>query len=113
MPLNVQKNLPAVELLKNEHISVIDTMRAASDGFRPLHIVVLNLMPLKITTETDLVRLLSNTSLQVEIDWMKIKGHTHKNTPAEHIKAFYKDFDIRGEKNGEETSDSCAESSKF
>mgnify|MGYP002672106067 FL=1 len=93
MPLNVQKNLPAVELLKNEHISVIDTMRAASDGFRPLHIVVLNLMPLKITTETDLVRLLSNTSLQVEIDWMKIKGHTHKNTPAEHIKAFYKDFD--------------------
>lgn len=93
MPLNLQKNLPAVELLKKEHISVIGSMRAATDGFRPLHIVVLNLMPLKIKTETDLVRLLSNTSLQVEIDWMKIKGHVSKNTPAEHMEAFYKNFD--------------------
>ena len=60
---------------------------------RPLRIVVLNLMPLKITTETDLVRLLSNTPLQVEIYFMKLKSHTPKNTPIEHMMMFYKDFD--------------------
>lgn len=61
MPLNLQKNLPAVELLKKEHIFVMDSLRASEQDIRPLRVVVLNLMPLKITTETDLVRLLSNT----------------------------------------------------
>lgn len=93
MPLNLQKNLPAIELLKKEHIFVIDDSRATTQDIRPLRIVVLNLMPLKITTETDLVRLLSNTPLQVEMELMKIKGHTSKNTPIEHMQAFYKDFD--------------------
>ncbi|MGM9758982.1 MAG: homoserine O-succinyltransferase [Parabacteroides sp.] len=93
MPLNLKKNLPAIELLKKEHIFVMDSLRAASQDIRPLRMVVLNLMPLKITTETDLVRLLSNTPLQVELDFMKIKGHTPKNTPIEHMKAFYKDFE--------------------
>ena len=93
MPLNLQKNLPAVELLKKEHIFVMDSLRASEQDIRPLRVVVLNLMPLKITTETDLVRLLSNTPLQVELDFMKIKGHTPKNTPIEHMKEFYKDFD--------------------
>ena len=65
MPLNLQKNLPAVELLKTEHIFVMDSLRANSQDIRPIRVVVLNLMPLKITTETDLVRLLSNTPLQV------------------------------------------------
>ena len=86
MPLNLQKNLPAVELLKKEHILVMDSLRASEQDIRPLRVVVLNLMPLKITTETDLVRLLSNTPLQVELDFMKIKGHTPKNTPIEHMK---------------------------
>ena len=93
MPLNLQKNLPAVELLKKEHIFVMDSLRASEQDIRPLRVVVLNLMPLKITTETDLVRLLSNTPLQVELDIMKIKGHTPKNTPIEHMQEFYKDFD--------------------
>ena len=93
MPLNLQKNLPAVELLKKEHIFVMDSLRASAQDIRPLRVVVLNLMPLKITTETDLVRLLSNTPLQVELDLMKIKGHTPKNTPIEHMRQFYKDFD--------------------
>lgn len=93
MPLNLQKNLPAIELLKKEHIFVMDSLRAAEQDIRPLRVVVLNLMPLKITTETDLVRLLSNTPLQVELDFMKIKAHTPKNTPIEHMQEFYKDFD--------------------
>jgi len=93
MPLNVQKTLPAVELLKQEHIFVMDSLRAATQDIRPLKVVVLNLMPLKITTETDLVRLLSNSPLQVEMEFMKIKGHTPKNTPVEHMQEFYKTFD--------------------
>ncbi|MDL2244661.1 homoserine O-succinyltransferase [Parabacteroides sp. OttesenSCG-928-J18] len=93
MPLNVQENLPAIELLKQEHIFVIDSLRAATQDIRPLKVVVLNLMPLKITTETDLVRLLSNTPLQVEMEFMKIEGHTPKNTPIEHMQAFYKTFE--------------------
>ena len=94
MPLNLPDKLPAIELLKEESIFVIDTSRAAQQDIRPLRIVILNLMPLKITTETDLVRLLSNTPLQLEISFMKIKSHTSKNTPVEHMKAFYKDFEL-------------------
>jgi homoserine O-succinyltransferase len=93
MPLNIPKNLPAIERLKYEHISVMDELRASSQDIRPLRIVVLNLMPLKITTETDLVRLLSNTPLQVEMSLMKIKGHTPKNTPIEHMLEFYQTFE--------------------
>lgn len=99
MPLNLPDKLPAIELLKEENIFVIDSSRATQQDIRPLKIVVLNLMPLKITTETDLVRLLSNTPLQVEMYFMKIKSHTSKNTPIEHMKAFYEDFDkMRHEK---------------
>lgn len=93
MPLNLQKNLPAIELLKKENIFVMDSLRASEQDIRPLRVVVLNLMPLKITTETDLVRLLSNTPLQVELDFLKITGHTPKNTPIEHMQEFYRDFD--------------------
>lgn len=93
MPLNLPDKLPAIELLKEENIFVIDASRATQQDIRPLRIVILNLMPLKITTETDLVRLLSNTPLQVEISFMKIRGHTSKNTPVEHMQAFYTDFD--------------------
>lgn len=93
MPLNLPDKLPAIELLKEENIFVIDASRATQQDIRPLRIVILNLMPLKITTETDLVRLLSNTPLQVEISFMKIRSHTSKNTPVEHMQAFYTDFD--------------------
>ena len=93
MPLNLQKNLPAIELLKKEHIFVMDELRATTQDIRPLRMMVLNLMPLKITTETDLVRLLSNTPLQIELDFLKIKSHLSKNTPTEHLLEFYKDFD--------------------
>ena len=93
MPLNLPDKLPAIELLKEENIFVIDNSRATQQDIRPLRIVILNLMPLKITTETDLIRLLSNTPLQLEISFMKIKSHTSKNTPVEHMKAFYEDFD--------------------
>ena len=99
MPLNLPDRLPAIELLKKENIFVIDHSRATRQDIRPLRIVVLNLMPLKITTETDLVRLLSNTPLQVEMSFMKIKSHTPKNTPIEHMQAFYTDFEVmRNEK---------------
>ena len=93
MPLKLPDQLPAIELLKQENIFVMDTTRATGQDIRPLRIAILNLMPLKITTETDLVRLLSNTPLQVEISFMKIKSHTPKNTPIEHMKAFYTDFE--------------------
>lgn len=94
MPLKLPDRLPAIELLKQENIFVMDTTRATGQDIRPLRLVILNLMPLKITTETDLVRLLSNTPLQVEILFMKIKSHTPKNTPIEHMKAFYTDFEL-------------------
>ena len=94
MPLNLPDKLPAIELLKKENIFVIDKSRAVEQDIRPLKIVILNLMPLKITTETDLVRLLSNTPLQLEINFMKLKSHTSKNTPIEHMMTFYEDFDL-------------------
>ena len=93
MPLRLPDRLPAIDILKHENIFVMDETRAHSQEIRPLRIVVLNLMPLKITTETDLVRLLSNTPLQMEICFMKLRSHTPKNTPVEHMMMFYKDFD--------------------
>ena len=92
MPLRLPDRLPAIDLLKKENIFVMDDTRAHNQDIRPLKIVVLNLMPLKITTETDLVRLLSNTPLQMEISFMKLQSHTPKNTPIEHMMMFYKDF---------------------
>ena len=91
MPLRLPDGLPAISLLKKENIFVMDETRAHSQQIRPLRIVILNLMPLKITTETDLVRLLSNTPLQMEINFMKLKSHTPKNTPVEHMMMFYRD----------------------
>ena len=99
MPLTLPDRLPAIDLLKQENIFVMDTSRATSQDIRPLKIVILNLMPLKITTETDLIRVLSNSPLQLEVSFMKIKSHTSKNTPVEHMKAFYRDFELmRNEK---------------
>ncbi|MFZ4454972.1 MAG: homoserine O-acetyltransferase MetA [Bacteroidales bacterium] len=93
MPVNLPQNLPAIELLKRENIFVMDDLRASEQDIRPLKILVLNLMPIKITTETDLIRLLSNTPLQIELTLMHIKEHNSKNTPIEHLDEFYVDFD--------------------
>ena len=99
MPLRLPDRLPAIDILKNENIFVMDNSRAHAQDIRPLRIVILNLMPLKITTETDLVRLLSNTPLQMDINFMKLKSHTPKNTPIEHMMMFYRDFEsMRNEK---------------
>lgn len=99
MPLRLPDKLPAIELLKHENIFVMDDSRAHMQDIRPLKIVILNLMPLKITTETDLIRLLSNTPLQLEVSFMKLRSHTPKNTPIEHMMMFYRDFEqMRNEK---------------
>ena len=99
MPLRLPDRLPAIDLLKQENIFVMDDSRAHMQDIRPLKIVILNLMPLKITTETDLIRLLSNTPLQLEISFMKLRSHTPKNTPIEHMMMFYRDFEqMRKEK---------------
>ena len=99
MPLRLPDKLPAIELLKRENIFVMDNTRATTQDIRPLKIVILNLMPLKITTETDLIRLLSNTPLQMVVSFMKLKSHTPKNTPIEHMMMFYRDFEkMRDEK---------------
>ena len=93
MPLNIPVTLPAVEALRTENIFVMDSERASSQEIRPLKIVILNLMPIKITTETDLIRLLSNSPLQIEIDFLHMETHCSKNTPIEHLTSFYKTFD--------------------
>lgn len=97
MPLRLPDKLPAIDILKHENIFVMDESRAHTQMIRPLKIVILNLMPLKVTTETDLIRLLSNTPLQIEINFMKLHSHTPKNTPIEHMKMFYKDFSVLSE----------------
>lgn len=93
MPLRLPDRLPAIDILKGENIFVMDETRAHNQEIRPLRIVILNLMPLKITTETDLIRLLSNTPLQMDICFMKLQSHTPKNTPVEHMMMFYKSFE--------------------
>lgn len=99
MPINVPDQLPAIELLQKENIFIMDESRAEHQDIRPLKIVIVNLMPIKITTETDLIRLLSNSPLQVEIEFLRMKGHESKNTPEIHMKAFYKTFDQLKSKN--------------
>ena len=93
MPVKVPESLPAVEQLKAENIFVIGENRASTQDIRPLRIAVLNLMPLKIMAETDLLRLLSNTPLQIELDLVDTGVHNSKHTPEEHIEMFYKSFD--------------------
>jgi len=93
MPLKIPDNLPAVKVLENENIFVMKEIRAVHQDIRPLQILLLNLMPVKTTTETQILRLLSNTPLQVEITLIYTKMHLSKNTPKEHLNAFYKTFD--------------------
>lgn len=93
MPIKVPDRLPATQQLRKENIFVMSEKKAMHQDIRPLKIVIVNLMPTKITTETQLLRLLSNSPLQVEIDFLQMDTHESKNTPHEHLSAFYKTFD--------------------
>ncbi len=93
MPIKIPNLLPATETLQSENIFVMTETRAISQDIRPLSIAVLNLMPTKITTETQLARLLGNTPLQVELTLLHTKTHKSKNTSSDHLLAFYKTFD--------------------
>jgi homoserine O-succinyltransferase len=93
MPINIPNNLPAITILKNENIFIMDEQRASHQDIRPLRIAFCNLMPLKIVTETDFIRILSNTPLQIELDFFYMDKHDSKNTSKEHLNIFYKTFD--------------------
>ena len=93
MPIQIPNDLPAAEVLQKENIFVMKQTRAETQDVRPLEIVLLNLMPTKIVTETQLSRMLGNTPLQVHLELMMLSSHKPKNTPEEHLLAFYKTFD--------------------
>ena len=93
MPIQIPNDLPAAEILQNENIFVMKQTRAETQQIRPLEIVLLNLMPTKIVTETQLSRMLGNTPLQVHLTLMMLSSHKPKNTPEEHLLAFYKTFE--------------------
>ncbi|MDR1667195.1 MAG: homoserine O-succinyltransferase [Bacteroidales bacterium] len=93
MPVNIPDHLPAADVLRNENIFIMTESRALRQDIRPLRLVLLNLMPVKIITETHLLRMLSNTPLQVEITLLNTLSHESKNTPAEHLRNFYTTFE--------------------
>ena len=93
MPIKIQSDLPAREILDNENIFVMDEYRAMHQNIRPLQICILNLMPVKQDTELQLLRSLSNTPLQVDVTFMKMNSHLSLNTSATHLNKFYDTFD--------------------
>ena len=93
MPIKIPNGLPAAQTLAGENIFVMDETRAVTQDIRPLQILVLNLMPTKIETETQLSRLLGNTPLQVELEFLHTSSHKSKNTAKEHLFKFYQVFD--------------------
>ena len=98
MPIKIPNELPAYKTLTNENIFIMDETRAVTQDIRPLKIAIVNLMPTKIDTETQLMRLLGNTALQVEVTLLHTRSHQSKNTSREHLSAFYKTFyDIKDE----------------
>lgn len=88
MPIKIADKLPATKQLEKENIFVMTEKRAARQDIRPLKIAIINIMPEKIKTETQLLRLLSNSPLQVEVDLVQMASHTSKNTSAEHLETF-------------------------
>ncbi len=92
MPINIPKNLPALPILRRENAFVMDDYRAEHQDIRPLQIAILNLMPKKIDTECQLLRLLSNTPLQIEVNFLTFEDYAPKNTPIEHMQSFYIDY---------------------
>ena len=93
MPIKIPNDLPAVKTLNDENIFVMTETRAITQDIRPLKILLLNLMPKKIETETQISRLLGNSPLQVDLEFLHTKSHISKNTSAEHLFAFYKTFE--------------------
>ena len=93
MPIKISRDLPAFETLTNENIFVMDLDRATTQRVRPLKIAILNLMPTKVETETQLLRMLGNSPLQVEVEFVQTATHISKNTSAAHMSAFYKTID--------------------
>ncbi len=93
MPIKIQSDLPAKEILENENIFVMDENRAMHQDIRPLQIAILNIMPVKQDTELQLLRALSNTPLQVDVTFLNVKNHISKNTPADHLNKFYYTID--------------------
>jgi homoserine O-succinyltransferase len=93
MPINIPNNLPAFETLQNENIFVMSEERARTQDIRPLRIAIMNLMPTKIVTETQILRLIGNSPLQVDVELLHPKTYVSKNTPVEHLRLFYKTFD--------------------
>ena len=93
MPIKIQSDLPAKEILENENIFVMDENRAMHQDIRPLQILILNIMPVKQDTELQLLRALSNTPLQVDVTFLNVKNHISKNTPADHLNKFYNTID--------------------
>ena len=93
MPIRIADNLPARQVLESEGIFVMEENRALSQDIRPIRIVILNLMPNKETTETQILRALSNTPIQIDIDLLRISTHESKHTSAEHLFKFYETFD--------------------
>lgn len=93
MPIKIPNLLPATQVLQDENIFVMTETRAITQDIRPLHILMLNLMPQKIVTETQIARLIGNTPLQVELELLQTATHKSKHTSAEHMLAFYKIFD--------------------
>ncbi|NQI72038.1 homoserine O-succinyltransferase [Streptococcus suis] len=93
MPIKIEKSLPAVDILRKENIFVMDSDRASHQDIRPIKILILNLMPQKIVTETQLLRLLANTPLQLEVEFLYMASHESKNTHSDHLEQFYKTFD--------------------
>ena len=99
MPICIQASLPAVDVLQSENIFVMPTERAAIQDIRPLKIAILNLMPTKLETEVQLLRLLSNTPLQVHVELLHTATHTSTHTSASHLNTFYRTFDdVKDEK---------------
>ena len=99
MPVRISRELPAYAQLTNENIFVMSEQRAVSQDIRPLKLAILNIMPTKIVTETQLLRLLGNTPLQVDVTFLRTSTHASKNTPLEHLESFYRTFEqIRGQK---------------
>ncbi len=92
MPINIPEDLPAAKILESENVFVMTNKRAMSQDIRPLEIIILNLMPTKIVTETQLLRLLGNSPLQVNIEFLQMASHVSKNTPQDHLTSFYKIF---------------------
>ena len=94
MPINIPNGLPAKAILESEKIFALEEDVAKKQDIRPLKVAILNLMPKKIETETQILRLISKSPLQVDIDFMKVSSHTSKNTSADHLVKFYDNFEV-------------------